>query len=250
MLISKVTTNSLICVISITGKRVIELQHIRTLFVPFVPFVVQKSGEKGIPAFMLACIKASLPCQMYELYPISTGPLAPRRTGSTCGKREFGVYFSNLRIYLNNGIMEKEVRSGWDTCLLKLFHDQDSSPVISAHSSKSDGAPYCALGWHCLDGDECTHVAAHIIAFIAEPEERYTDSSLKEEPLTSSEKFGLAHGDQYNSLKLVNTTYREASIFSCCLHAAGVRYKIDSPIGSGITERTKRVSGFRRHSWS
>jgi hypothetical protein len=36
-------------------------------------------------------------------------------------------------------------------------------------------------------------------------------------------------------LEVVNIPYREASIFSCCLHAAEARYKIRSPIECGIT---------------
>jgi hypothetical protein len=75
--------------------------------------------------------------------------------------------------------------------LLKFVHEQDLSPAISAHSSKSDGAPYCALGVYLLDdgqlmGVHCDpHHSIHGRAYGMSD-----DSLMVERSLTSSEEFG------------------------------------------------------------
>ena len=50
--------------------------------------------------------------------------------------------------------------------------------------------------------------------------------------------------------ELMNITYREASISSCYLHAAGARYIDGNPIEYGRAARTQRVSCFQQHLWS
>jgi len=60
--------------------------------------------------------------------------------------RVWGVFFKFANVPAQLSYRKGSIYGERSTRLLKLFHDQDSSPTSSAHSSKSDGAPYCALG--------------------------------------------------------------------------------------------------------
>lgn len=118
-----------------------------TLLTPIGPEVPLKSGVKGIPVFVQALMKYLDALDTVLKYPTRTGPSVPLTDRSTSGYNGSCVYFSNFLKYLDALSRQRNLADerGQEPDRLKFFHDQESSPITLAHSSKSPGAPYCAL---------------------------------------------------------------------------------------------------------